>query len=96
MGLKHCMYVAWTPDAVRHWPVEYNHEYFEQHMVPECTRFMRYFDCYDIPNQSQGEKDVARDIVYNYFPECDPKNIVRSTGLSEEHQINLMHIDYLP
>jgi hypothetical protein len=97
MGLAKCMYVVWTPHALRHFPVDYNPEYFQHHIIPGCLKFLDLLNgggkC---PNVTQQEKTKARMNLYSHFPECDPSSIDRRVNMTEDEQVNLMQVNYLP
>lgn len=98
MGLKHCIYVVWTPFALRHFHVEYNDEYFTKEIVPACQEFlneiMKRPKC---PNMTMAVKSTRLHALYEAFPECDPDKIVRiGPFVSEAYKINSMQVHDLP
>lgn len=97
MAVPKCMYVVWTPHSIRHFPIDYDQQYFDTFIVPACEKFLESIKpngtC---SNMLNIEKHEAFNNLYKHFPECDPRLIDRPRSfLSEEEQVNLMQVNDL-
>jgi len=101
MGIQRCLYVVWIPGSIRHFSVEYNHEFFLKQIVPRCNQFLALVDSPNmtkVPGFPKGKKDETVQMMYKFFPDCDPMSIDRSfrSSMSEVERQVLLQVNYCP
>ena len=101
MGVQRCLYCVWIPGSIRHFSVEYNHEFFLKQIVPRCNQFLALVDSPSVtklPPFPKGKKDETEQMMYKYFPDCDPMSIDRTfrSSMSEVERQVLLQVNYCP